>query len=97
MNNKQIEDELLKALGLPPNKSTLEYDILYGTNEIDKNSLEYELLQSMEKDSWWLKEMKKEHNFFELCRCLEDASFERACPTCYWNQEKLGKNYHGRL
>lgn len=63
--------------------------------EIDKYSLEYDILMSMEDDSWWLKEMKKEHNFYELCRQLEMAGFERFCPTCYYNQLRLGKKQHG--
>ena len=43
---------------------------MLGLKEIDKYSLEYDILMSMEDDSWWLKEMKKEHNFYELCRQL---------------------------
>ena len=63
--------------------------------DIDKYSLEYDILMSMEDDSWWLKEMKKEHNFYELCRQLEMAGFESLCPTCYYNQLRLGKKQHG--
>lgn len=67
---------------------------MLGLNEIDKYSLEYDILMS---DSKWLKEMKKEHNFYELCRQLEMAGFERFCPTCYYNQLRLGKKEHGIL
>ena len=70
---------------------------MFGLNEIDKYSLEYDILMSMEDDSKWLKEMKKEHNFYELCRQLEMAGFERFCPTCYYNQLRLGKKEHGIL
>lgn len=63
----------------------------------DTYTLEYDILMSMEKDSLWLKEMKKEHNFYELCRQLEMAGFERFCPTCYYNQLRLGKKEHGVL
>lgn len=70
---------------------------MFGLNEIDKYSLEYDILMSMEDDSKWLKEMKKEHNFYELCRQLEMAGFERNCSTCYYNQLRLGKKEHGIL
>lgn len=70
---------------------------MFGLNEIDKYSLEYDVLMSMEDDSKWLKEMKKEHNFYELCRQLEMAGFERFCPTCYYNQLRLGKKEHNIL
>ena len=70
---------------------------MFGLNEIDKYSLEYDILMSMEDDSKWLKEMKKEHNFYELCRQLEMEGFERFCPTCYYNQLRLGKKEHGIL
>lgn len=70
---------------------------MFGLNEIDKYSLEYDILMSMENDSKWLKEMKKEHNFYELCRQLEMAGFERFCPTCYYNQLRLGKKEHSIL
>lgn len=70
---------------------------MFGLNGIDKYSLEYDILMSMEDDSKWLKEMKKEHNFYELCRQLEMAGFERFCPTCYYNQLRLGKKEHGIL
>ena len=52
----------------------------FGLKDIDKHSLEYDILMSMEDDSKWLEEMKEEHNFYELCRQLEMAGFERACP-----------------
>ena len=39
---------------------------MLGLKDLDKYSLEYDILMSMEDDSWWLKEMKKEHNFYEL-------------------------------
>lgn len=32
---------------------------MFGLNEIDKYSLEYDIIMSMEDDSKWLKEMKK--------------------------------------
>lgn len=70
---------------------------MFGLNEIDKYSLEYDILMSMEDNSKWLKEMKKEHNFYELCRQLEMAGFERFCPTCYYNQLRLGKKDRGIL
>ena len=70
---------------------------MFGLNEIDKYSLEYDILMSMEDNSKWLKEMKKEHNFYELCRQLEMAGFERFCPTCYYNQLRLGKKGRGIL
>ena len=70
---------------------------MFGLREIDKYSLEYDILMSMEDDSWWLKEMKKEHNFYELCRQLEMSGFERNCSTCYYNQLRLGKREHGIL
>lgn len=63
----------------------------------DTYTLEFDILMSMEKDSIWLKEMKKEHNFYELCRQLEMAGFERFCPSCYYNQLRLGKKEHGVL
>ena len=68
---------------------------MLGLKDIDKYSLEYDILMSMEDDSWWLKEMKKEHNVYELCSQLEMAGFERFCPTCYYNQLRLGKKQHG--
>ena len=70
---------------------------MLGFKDLDKYSLEYDILMSMEDDSWWLKEMKKEHNFYELCRQLEIAGFERFCPSCYYNQLSLGKKQHGIL
>ncbi len=70
---------------------------MFGLKDIDKYSLEYDILMSMENDSWWLNEMKKEHNFYELCRQLEMAGFERNCATCYYNQLRLGKKEHGIL
>ena len=70
---------------------------MLGLREIDKYSLEYDILMSMEDDSWWLKEMKKQHNFYELCRQLEMAGFERFCAGCFYNQLRLGKKEHGIL
>ena len=70
---------------------------LFGFKEIEKNSLEYDILMTMYDDSKWLEEMKKEHNFYELCRQLEMAGFERNCSTCYYNQLRLGKKEHGIL
>lgn len=70
---------------------------MFGLKDIDKYSLEYDILMSMEDDSKWLEEMKEEHNFYELCRQLEMAGFERNCATCYYNQLRLGKKEHGIL
>lgn len=65
--------------------------------KLDRHTLEYDIVMNMKNDSEWIDEMKKEHNFYELCRQLEIAGFERNCPTCYYNQLKLGKKEHGIL
>ena len=65
--------------------------------KLEKNTLEYDIVMNMRNDSEWLDEMKKEHNFYEMCRQLESAGFERNCATCYYNQLRLGKKEHGAL
>ena len=82
MKDKEI-NELLDLFGLG--------------RPIEKYSLEYDILMSMYDDSKWLEEMKEEHNFYELCRQLEMAGFERFCAGCYYNQLRLGKKEHGIL
>lgn len=72
-------------------------NLLGFNNKLEKNTLEYDIVMNMKNESEWLDEMKKEHNFYELCRQLEMAGFERNCSTCYFNQLRLGKKEHGML
>ena len=72
-------------------------NILGFNGKLDKNTLEYDIVMNMKDESDWIDEMKKEHNFYELCRQLELAGFERFCPTCFYNQLRLGKKEHGIL
>lgn len=72
-------------------------NILGFNGKLDKNTIEYDIIMNMKDESDWVDEMKKEHNFYELCRQLELAGFERFCPTCFYNQLRLGKKEHGIL